>query len=69
MLITKIDRQIIIHYYKQAESKSGFWKWKNKPITVSAYELMVAKRDLNRALTRSRLFRLIDKFDRLLSGL
>ena len=45
ILISQVDRQIIIEFYRESKTKSKLWIWFYTPMVVSQYEIMKAKKE------------------------
>ena len=50
MIFDTIERQIILDFYKESETKSNFWIWWHKNVIVSRYETIKAQRDFYKTL-------------------
>ena len=56
-LFNEIDREVIRWYYKTSKTKGKFWAWWNKPIVVTQYEVAKAKRDFDKAIKETKLYK------------
>ena len=53
ILIDRIDRQIIIHFYREASFRGGCWVLNNKPMIASNLELSRSFRDFDRLIQKA----------------